>query len=258
MFHGDLILSKAFGEECIVLWLIKGFNSKSPPPLPISAPTTHDKKFGTRSAFSPPPTEPNGAKQYMRLLEFASPDSIPFYMRFSLYSPLSNPVNQPILAICTGKGKIYFWDLKRLVDFQNYIESTKDSESNGTSTATAHPQWLGPLPRANKVRDLGSHDPSLLSQFESTETPASRIGQVTATQKKKYAIGDPFVPVEAHKVESLGLRYNVTGRHVAWSVCGKWCVVVGDANRNGPSVVGVLQRWGDENKKGKGKGKARR
>lgn len=47
---------------------------------------------------------------------------------------------------------------------------------------------------------------------------------------------DPLEVLEAHKVVTVPkLRFD--GRQVAWSVCGRWCVVA--ATRN---TVVVLQR----------------
>lgn len=48
---------------------------------------------------------------------------------------------------------------------------------------------------------------------------------------------DPLEKLEAHNVETVkGLTF--TGRQVAWSVCGEWCVVVGSSG-----VIAVLHRW---------------
>lgn len=55
--------------------------------------------------------------------------------------------------------------------------------------------------------------------------------------QKKYDMGDPWVNVEAHKEEVVkGLDF--TGRYIAWSRDGQWCVVVGSAG-----VFALLQRW---------------
>src|SRR5436309_3236346 len=79
-FHGDLILSKALHEGCIVLWQIKGFDSTSSPPPQNSAPTKYDIEPDTRSAFCPPPSASDRSRQYIRLLQFAIPDCFEFYM----------------------------------------------------------------------------------------------------------------------------------------------------------------------------------
>jgi polycomb protein EED len=55
---------------------------------------------------------------------------------------------------------------------------------------------------------------------------------------KKYDIGDSLHYIEAHKEETIK-GYTFTGRQVAWSADGEWCVVVGSSG-----VIGVLQRWG--------------
>lgn len=52
----------------------------------------------------------------------------------------------------------------------------------------------------------------------------------------KYAMGQPLLELEAHGTEVVK-ALAFTGRQVAWSVDGEWCVVVGSSG-----VVGVLQR----------------
>lgn len=54
----------------------------------------------------------------------------------------------------------------------------------------------------------------------------------------KYEMGDSIEVLEPHKEEMVkGLGF--TGRQLAWSADGMWCVVVGSAG-----VFAVLQRWG--------------
>jgi polycomb protein EED len=53
---------------------------------------------------------------------------------------------------------------------------------------------------------------------------------------KKYYMGDALEPLEAHHTEVVKLL-GFTGRQVAWSGDGEWCVVVGSAG-----VVALLQR----------------
>ena len=54
---------------------------------------------------------------------------------------------------------------------------------------------------------------------------------------KRYGIEDAGRELQSHREEVVkGL--TVTGRQVAWSRGGEWCVVVGSAG-----IVGVFERW---------------
>jgi polycomb protein EED len=98
-FHGDYIISKSANENIIVLWMIQNFSSKNPPPPLDAAPTTHEYR-DTRSAFG---------GTFERILQFSSPGTDPFFMRFGFFA---EPFMHPMLAIGTWEGKILLWDLK--------------------------------------------------------------------------------------------------------------------------------------------------
>ncbi|KAH7384823.1 WD40-repeat-containing domain protein [Cadophora sp. MPI-SDFR-AT-0126] len=56
--------------------------------------------------------------------------------------------------------------------------------------------------------------------------------------KARYELGDPMTEMEPHHTEMVkGLKF--TGRQVAWSNDGEWCVVAGSSGS-----IGVLGRWG--------------
>ena len=56
--------------------------------------------------------------------------------------------------------------------------------------------------------------------------------------KAKYELSDPMTELEPHHTEMVkGLKF--TGRQIAWSNDGEWCVVVGSSGS-----IGVLGRWG--------------
>lgn len=54
---------------------------------------------------------------------------------------------------------------------------------------------------------------------------------------EKYAMGNPWRSLKAHKVESIP-RVTTVGRAVAWSDNGEFFVVVGS-----PNIISVLERW---------------
>ncbi|KIX97535.1 uncharacterized protein Z520_06987 [Fonsecaea multimorphosa CBS 102226] len=128
-FFGDLILSKAATEDKIVLWKITGFDSKRPPPHRMTAPSFR-MRLDTRNGFMRTVvTDKDGTKTwtvasefqnkppYQRLLEFATPYSEPFYLRFGLLLPSpAYPDLHPVLAYGNAASELRFWDLERLIE----------------------------------------------------------------------------------------------------------------------------------------------
>ncbi|KAK9239842.1 WD40-repeat-containing domain protein [Lipomyces kononenkoae] len=101
-FYGDLILSKAAKENKIVLWRIDGFKSEMADNLSqANAPTNHDKQRETLSAFGP---------GFTRLVQFSTPNTAPWYMRFGMLTGAGN--ESPLLAMGNDSGRVYIFDLK--------------------------------------------------------------------------------------------------------------------------------------------------
>jgi len=88
--------------------------------------------------------------------------------------------------------------------------------------------------QSSEPSTAGAASPSL-----PPSSPGTVLGHSTepsASTKRKYAMEDPLGMLEAHKVVTVPkLRFD--GRQVAWSVCGRWCVVAATQN-----VVIVLQK----------------
>ncbi|PSS25870.1 hypothetical protein M430DRAFT_134729 [Amorphotheca resinae ATCC 22711] len=243
-FHNDLILSKCHDEECIVLWAISGFSSANPPPSPLSAPTTHDSARDTRSAFTSPTSNPN-TLQYTRLLQFAVPDSNIMFMRFGLYP--GSATSNPVLAMCNTASKVFFWDLARLEEYHDFLTNLTAAGTNPTDANTPpRPSFLVPFRHRNRgpsalsrVRDTSPTDSTSTDSHSHshTNTDTNNPPHSLETWAKRYAIGDPFEDLAAHKEEVVkGLGF--VGRQIAWSRGGEWCVVVGSAG-----VIGVFERW---------------
>lgn len=135
-FHNDLILSKADKSDfpsptnTIVLWCISGFSSHNTPPPPASAPTAHDQNRDTRSAFTPPGTQP-----YTRLAQLAIPDSNLMFSRFGVFDGLEG--KGPVVAWCNEASKVFFWDLKRLEEYWEYISALQSAVEGGGMGETA-------------------------------------------------------------------------------------------------------------------------
>ncbi len=180
----------------------------------------------------------------MRLLQFAIPNCDEFYMRFSLYQPLSNK-SHPILVMCNSKSKVFFWDFSRLEEYHNYTESLKETNQNDIGPPIPH--WLLHSRHRKKdkrfdergIRELSVADSIASSSHTmSTETVVGNGIEIAAIAKKKYAMDNPLEMLQAHKIEVVqGNRYMI-GRQVAWSMSGEWCVVVGS-----PNVIALFKRY---------------
>jgi polycomb protein EED len=250
-FHGDLVLSKAYQEKYIVLWRITGFDSSLPTPASSSAPTNPINNRGTRSAFSPAPSQPNGFRQYLRLLQFSIPECEQFYMCFSLSSPISSQAAHPILAICNSVSQVFFWDFARFDEYHKYVEYSRNlsDERDGLHGQPPLPPWLISA-RKNGKKGMGldwrrSTEPSnadsagtsISLHTTSTDTLLGNTREIPEGLKRKYETGSPLGMVEAHWKETVIKSRHVVGRQVAWSACGRWCVAVAE-----PNVISILEK----------------
>lgn len=241
-FYNDLILSRGHEEGYIVLWQIVKFSSTADVPSTLATPATFSQGARTRSAFyKVPEGNKTGPGLYQRLLQFETPHCNQWFMRFGLYSPISSSRN-PVLAICNSTSKVFFWDLSRLVEYQKYITAP---------TQVSKPNWLGLKPRNKKTTDksdkhrLFGHVP-IDESIASSSVSSFNAEMLTATVDletnreswdEKYAAGNPWKSLKAHKVEVIP-RVTSVGRGLAWSDNGDFCVVVGSSG-----IISVLERW---------------
>jgi len=161
-------------------------------------------------------------------------------MRFSLYSPLYPVSHHPILAICNTKSKIFFFDLARLEAYQEYITAISSSSELGRDVKRP-PFLLSPGSQKrdhafDRLRAEGS--PGSSSPVSTTSDILLPKADTRKAWEERYAMGTPETSLKAHKIETVP-RFNITGRQVAWSAGGEWCVVVGT-----PNVIALLHRWG--------------
>ncbi|KAG7113345.1 Polycomb protein eed-B like [Verticillium longisporum] len=244
-FFGDWILSRACHDDIIALWRIEGFSSKDPPPPPESAPTTINPEMLTRSAFTKDsPDQHASHSQYTRLLTFFTPGSgNMFFMRFKLHHM---PGHHPVLAFCNANSKIFFWDLARITSYHDWTRGL--IRANGDrSLRPERPAWLTPI--VHRARPEGKQKPELtVRERKAADAPPKGIelipGMAELYSKEtlqswdgKYNAGDPHTPLQAHRVESIGVK-GFVGRYAAWSPSGEWCVIVGSIN-----LGLILQRW---------------
>ncbi|KAI1177430.1 WD domain-containing protein [Nemania sp. FL0916] len=245
-FYGDLILSRACHEDIIVLWRIEGFSSQDPPPTTAEAPTTSDPERLTRSAFAPA-TASSCPPQYTRLLQFYTPNcGHQFYLRFKLYHDKGK---HPVLAFGNAHSAIFFWDLARLLGYQEFINDVKDP--NRDQLQPIHrPGWLVPIQHrhkgdaVHKLKDAASDSQSVASNRTGSVDAEVHVdinadyGQETYDAwEGKYDLTRVEEPIRAHSQSNITVK-DFVGRQVAWSGRGDWCVVVGSKN-----LAIVLHRW---------------
>ncbi|CZR62292.1 related to `extra sex combs` protein (WD-40 repeat family protein) [Phialocephala subalpina] len=171
----------------------------------------------------------------------------------------------PILAFCNTASKVFFWDFTRL---ENYHDTLSQFPSEETFSPPRKHPFLQPFQRrtrgggalARLSRRSPSPTESTSSHITTSDVPDSSYrdesqdgkgkekgngkGKIDWNRSRenwasKYDMGDPLREIGAHGTEVVkGLSF--TGRQVAWSVDGRWCVVVGSSG-----VVACLQRWRD-------------
>ncbi|KAJ9605382.1 hypothetical protein H2200_010039 [Cladophialophora chaetospira] len=276
-FFGDLVLSKAANENKLVLWKMTGFDTRSPPPDSATAPKT-EGYLDTRNGFMRTATGDKNSVEtvkiapefldqppYQRLLEFDSPNSKTFYMRFGLLLPSPDfPDLHPALVFGNETTEVRFWDLQRLsLGFAGGLDENKPTAPRRKKGAAAR------FNRAN-VAPAGEMDsPSLVR--ESTVSSASNISlgpwpaRQTSTEatseisddlpangsnppfpvpnRKRYPLHDPHQPIKPHeRLKLIELQYKQQkgffARAADWSPCGRWCIVVGE------SQISENEGWG--------------
>lgn len=242
-FYNDLIISRQ-AREGIIIWKIDNFNSmaKTPPDAPIPSsnavrsehrvdiPTSTN--LDTRSAWG---------GRFQRLLSFNTPEiEKEFYLRFSLFHRVGHA---PILAAGNkSHSNVFFWDLERLETAgvgeplslpanSKTVPTTTKASSSTTTTAPNGPSTTTGV----------SNPPN--STTTTTNPPRTKKKQKLTTNQIPdektlidRGISDPFFKIKPHKTVTIP-KYTLTGRQVAWSVDGEWCVVAGDHG-----LIAVLHR----------------
>jgi polycomb protein EED len=192
-------------------------------------------------------------------------------MRFKLFFV---PGHHPVLAFCNASGKIFFWDLERLVGYHEYKRALVKAGPD-PDYAPTRPSWLAPIlkrgPRGGGAATIAEPskvrgnitDKDSTSELEAPRpstaaTPVANPPEQVAEEKAgvlsaynvetiaswegKYSTANPHEPLKAHRVETVGAS-NFVGRQVAWSPSGEWCIFVGSNN-----CALVLQRWKEDRK----------
>lgn len=157
----------------------------------------------------------------------------------------------PVLAFCNTGSKVFFWDLSRLEEYHDAAKNGGDLKDPNT-----RPSFLNPFQRRNRGGGAAGGAVARLHRAASPTESSSSYHTGSDVQDKekdkggidwdkslkgwvkRYEMGDPLVNLDAHKEEVVkGLGF--TGRYIAWSRDGQWCVVVGSAG-----VFALLHRWG--------------
>jgi len=212
-----------------------------------------------------------------RLLEFDVPNCQSFYMRFGLLKPSPMyPDLHPVLAIGNHFSQAFFWDFERLdLGHDGGLGASSSREYNTFRKPSAKKKGIATRVKAtmksvNSFAASASPDappsPSSSRRSSSFVTSASSVrnreSSTAATSpmpelspsvegpipdRVKYCIDDPYKRLTAH-VESVlpEFKYFFSARATAWSPCGRWCAIVGEANNSeqvSTAVVSIYERW---------------
>ena len=282
-FYGDLILSKAVLDGSISIWKVEGFNSHREPPHDDAAPKTKEY-LDTRSGFLPEARRSNHPQQngtpaeanahsaleplwpvtppppWQRLLQleiFDSEQEIPnlIYVRFGLFLPSPTfPKLPPILAFANHRASVLFWDLLALE--QGYdssdliITASPSSAVAGAASADEVDRDLSQQTNGESHNTRGAGGKFSKSP-RSKQDPILKLRKIPPAQRNrdKYPLHDPFDGIKPHmarKITGLHKAEAFTGRGVAWSADGKWCVVVGeyagDLGKGDEATAAIFER----------------
>lgn len=275
-FFGDLIFSKAAGENKIVLWKITGFDSRQPPPDSRTAPKIEDY-MDTRNGFMRTITDHGDgdvdvdvaeefASQplYKRLLEFETPIVDQFYLRFGLLMPSpAFPNLHPVLAFANAGSEIRFWDLERLslghaggLDDSRLRPVAKKKRkglavpvkknSGRLNHALNSQTWRdveSPMSSASNISSGAGHHPSS-PDATSDISESTTHAPFPVRDRDRYPIHDAHRPLKPHaKISLTDMQFKGTAalfcsRATEWSPCGKWCITVGESTKDGQGIGG--------------------
>ena len=260
MFWDDMILSKAAKENVVVLWSIQGFDSNKPPPLPSQAPKAL-MHMETRNGFARKPTvnidedvlEDGGLVEeapFKRLLEFKNEGAGLFFMRFGLSQPSALFTDlRTILTVGDEESRIRHWDLERLLTGEDDGREVKSSFRSLPNTVMRDSVMKDSVPSsrstsvAENASSVGDREMSTGATSFASDQPPNEEGQL----RMRYKLHEFEVQQPAHKTTYLNKADGtVTTRGVGWSVCGKWCVAVGELKDTNGDVDGVIIVMRDE------------
>lgn len=237
VFVGDLIVSKAPKEDKIVLWSITGFNGMMEPPDPSTAVKSREY-LDTTNGFMQRPgmyldddffgqdaLEYKGPELFKRYLQFSIPDADIIWLGFGLSRPSSLfPEVRMTMTAGNFESKLYHWDLQSFID--GYDRGGERDPAKATSSK-------GKSKGKSKGRGV-SHTTGSESRDTSPEARISTLKGVEGRQRDndRFRLHDPDTLLQPtfQKIVNLGRRYHLITRAVAWSVCGRWCVAVGEEN----------------------------
>lgn len=239
--------------------MIEDFDSSCEPPNPAPIPPSQavqsskpvripaSQISGTRSAWG---------RRFQRLLQFDTPDSDIWYIRFGLFHEAGR---HPVLAAGNMHNKICFWDLQKLEKVKtgenvpvkrksgkgaagpstlksNLVERVREesesaqSDSSALTSSTNHPAPGRPPKKARSIKIVGE------GEEEEEEEEEREFDRTTG-------IGDPFRSIVPHKTIQLERKKSIGSqivRQVAFSRGGEWCVACGDHG-----MIAVMNRWED-------------
>lgn len=219
-FVGDLIVSRASKESKLVLWSVTGLNEDREPPESTTAVKTLEhletiNGFVQRPGlymdddfFSSDAREYKGPELYRRLLQFSLPHSETYWLRFDICKP-STLFPEVRLTLSAGNhdSQVSHWDLQTYIDGQEKPQSDQ-------------------IPSAKSRRVVGGASEFIL--------------------REKYPLHDPERLLEPMLItrHHLPKMAQMVNRAIAWSPCGRWCIVVGgDNNSDSENKKGLIQLY---------------
>lgn len=263
-------------DDRIVLWAITGFDSDLEPPPEETAPKTQEH-LETRNGFmrtlrarldddvfDHDEKHTRSIPPYQKFLELHCPNVQAFYMRFGLTKKSELfPDLHDVITIGDSLSSIRHWDLEQLIvghDGNPETQSTGKNSKQKTGTLQRqnstksqrlkHGSHGNVLSRLEAVSDTVSSVSSLASPIRMTPSEAREVStdatSVTSEplaaedlrpDRKRFPLHKPYEALKEHRKNTVAALTGFCARTAAWSVCGKICVVVGDADGVGAIVV---------------------
>ncbi|KAK5074719.1 hypothetical protein LTR64_000924 [Lithohypha guttulata] len=275
IFLGDLIISRAAAENKIVLWSITGFHSAKEPPPEITTVKGQEHletkngfrrrtDLGIDDDFTRADNDYASPEVYRRCLELSNPDSSSIYWRYSVRKPSKLfPDVRPILTVGNHLSQIRHWDIQALIE--GHDGSGLGARKPAQNKALARQKKKGiaePIRKMNRTNTKRagsdtshqalSNDISREASAEllthqaadsGTDSPAqgSDYSEAKERNRVKYPLHGTGKELPAHKQsnEASDMKF-FTSRAIDWSVCGQWCVAVGEMPVQGEPQGGII------------------
>lgn len=250
-FLGDLVLSRAAQENKVVLWSITGFHSANHPPPSITAPKGPEyletKNGFRRNAFmriddnsQTTDKKYSTPELYHRCLEFENKDSTSIYWRFGVRKPSKLfPHVRPLLTVGNHGSNIRHWDIQALIEGH-------EGAGFPTKSAGKYKKTITEPVSKNTSKHVAGRSVSEFSGASvsggSSSTEAADRSHSHERNMKRFALNDAEAKLLPHRQLDESKDMNrFSARAIDWSICGQWCVAVGELpNAQGVPTGGII------------------